>query len=378
MSDNNNNYENIINDIKELSGTISQVSRLQNALSELSKASNLSANELKKITNEAYKLGDSVAKSGSQILELSAMFKRGGYDIADSMQYAKDALMTTNISGNLKDAEQAASCLISIMKDFRNETPAFAEKINDSISAVSNTGIIDFDSLIYGSMQLSATAKQAGMSFEEMLGTIVGAYEILRDMDMSLSGESEIFSRLQGNSANGNSSVYKLQDIYSSSTDGTVNIIDQKSNQLRNVYDILDDLNSVWDTLSTNTQETLAFETSGEEYENVFLALMENWNNVEKAVRAATNSFGSAETQNQKHINSLVGKTETLQSSLEHLSTTIINSDLLKFFIDLGTVGVSALNTLSSHINPLILSFGELTAFFGRGRLKQRFCPTWM
>ena len=173
MSDNNNNYENIINDIKELSGTISQVSRLQNALSELSKASNLSANELKKITNEAYKLGDSVAKSGSQILELSAMFKRGGYDIADSMQYAKDALMTTNISGNLKDAEQAASCLISIMKDFRNETPAFAEKINDSISAVSNTGIIDFDSLIYGSMQLSATAKQAGMSFEEMLGTIV-------------------------------------------------------------------------------------------------------------------------------------------------------------------------------------------------------------
>lgn len=378
MSDNNNNYENIINDIKELSGTISQVSRLQNALSELSKASNLSANELKKITNEAYKLGDSVAKSGSQILELSAMFKRGGYDIADSMQYAKDALMTTNISGNLKDAEQAASCLISIMKDFRNETPAFAEKINDSISAVSNTGIIDFDSLIYGSMQLSATAKQAGMSFEEMLGTIVGAYEILRDMDISLSGESEIFSRLQGNSANGNSSVYKLQDIYSSSTDGTVNIIDQKSNQLRNVYDILDDLNSVWDTLSTNTQETLAFETSGEEYENVFLALMENWNNVEKAVRAATNSFGSAETQNQKHINSLVGKTETLQSSLEHLSTTIINSDLLKFFIDLGTVGVSALNTLSSHINPLILSFGELTAFFGRGRLKQRFCPTWM
>lgn len=378
MSDNNNNYENIINDIKELSGTINQVSRLQNALTELSKASNLSADELKKITDEAYRLGNSVSKSGSQILELSTIFKRTGYNISDSMQYAKDALMATNISGNLKDAEEAASYLISIMKDFQNETPEFAEKINDSISAVSNTGIIDFDSLIYGSMQLSATAKQAGMSFEEMLGTIVGAYEILRDMDMSLSGETEIFSRLQGNSSEGNSSVYKLQDIYSSSTDGAVNIIDQKSNQLRNVYDILDDLNSVWDTLSTNTQETLAFETSGEEYENVFLALMENWNNVEKAVRDATNSFGSAEAQNQKHIDSLVGKTETLQSSLEHLSTTIINSDLLKFFIDLGTIGVSALNTLSSHINPLILSFGGLTAFFGRGRLKQRFCPTWM
>lgn len=380
MSDNNTTIQNVIKDIKELTEVTSKVFKLDNSLTKLSKNSGLTANELKKITNEAYKLGNNVAKSGSQVLELAAMIKSTGYNISDSMQYAEDALMTTNISGNIKDAEQAASNLISIMKDFKNETPEFAGKINDSISAVTNTGIIDFDNLIDGSTKLSAAANQAGMSFEQMLGTLAGAYEILGDMNKTVTGQAEIFSRLQGISTDGieSSSVSRLQEIFSDSTNGAVNIIDQKTNQLRNVYDILDDLNSVWNTLSTNTQEALALEAAGTGYENVFLALMENWKNVEKAVQSATNSIGSAEAQNKKHLESLSGSTEKFQASLERLSTTVVNSELLKFFIDLGTTGLSAINKLSDSINPLLISLGGLTAFFGRGISKQRFCPVWM
>lgn len=380
MSDNNTTIQNVIKDIKELTEVTSKVFKLDNSLTKLSKNSGLTANELKKITNEAYKLGNNVAKSGSQVLELAAMIKSTGYNISDSMQYAEDALMTTNISGNIKDAEQAASNLISIMKDFKNETPEFAGKINDSISAVTNTGIIDFDNLIDGSTKLSAAANQAGMSFEQMLGTLAGAYEILGDMNKTVTGQAEIFSRLQGISTDGieSSSVSRLQEIFSDSTNGAVNIIDQKTNQLRNVYDILDDLNSVWNTLSTNTQEALALEAAGAGYENVFLALMENWKNVEKAVRSATNSIGSAEAQNKKHLESLSGSTEKFQASLERLSTTVVNSELLKFFIDLGTTGLSAINKLSDSINPLLISLGGLTSFFGRGISKQRFCPVWM
>lgn len=376
----NNKIQNIIIDITRLTEVTGKVFELDNSLTKLSKTSGLSANELKKITDEAYKLGNNVAKSGSEVLELAAMIKNAGYNISDSMQYAKNALMTANISENIDDSQQAANNLISIMKNFKNETPEFAEKINDSISAVSRTGIIDFDNLIDGSTQLSAAANQAGMSFEQMLGTLTGAYDILGDMNKTVSGQSEIFSRLQGTSTDNaeTSSAPKLQEIFSDLTNGAVNIIDVKTNQLRNIYDILDDLNSVWNKLSADTQESLALEAAGAEYENVFFALMENWNNVEKAVRSATNSFGSAEEQNQKHLESLSGSTDKFQASLERLSTTVLNSELLKFFIDLGTTGLSAINKLSSSINPLLVSLGGLTAFFGRGKSKQRFCPAWM
>lgn len=332
-----------------------EVIEFNNSLLKLAKISNLSANELKKVTNEAYKLGNSVTKSGSKVIEMITSFKQAGYNISDSMRYAKEALLTTNISATLNDTEQAASTLISIMKDFKNETPDFAKKINDSISAVSGNGIIDYDKLIEGTLQLSATANQAGMSFEQMLGTLTGVYEILGDMDETVSGQTEIFSRLQGTSLDGSniSSIPELQNIFSDSTNGAVNIIDQKTNQLRNVYDILDDLNSVWNTLNKSTQNTLAFEVAGIENENVFLALMQNWNGVEKSVNSATNSFGSAEIANDKYLNSIQGKMEKFQSAFQSLSQHTLDSSILKGILDFGTVTISTIDKISAKIGPL-------------------------
>ena len=45
---------------------------------------------------------------------------------------------------------------------------------------------------------------------------------------------------------------------------------------------------------------------AGKKQVKVLESLLTNWNGVEKAVKAATNSAGSAEKENSKYINSLV------------------------------------------------------------------------
>ena len=38
---------------------------------------------------------------------------------------------------------------------------------------------------------------------------------------------------------------------------------------------------------------------------------------------------------------------------MEHLSSTVVESDLVKFFVDLGTTGVKAIDGLVSALTPL-------------------------
>ena len=85
----------------------------------------------------------------------------------------------------------------------------------------------------------------------------------------------------------------------------------------------------------------------------VFLALMQNWKGVEDAVESAKNSLGSADEENEKYINSIQGKLENLESATQKLSKTLIDSDLVKFFVDLGTTGVKAIDGLVNALTPL-------------------------
>ncbi len=344
-----------------LQSVITNVKKLDASLSELSKISDLSATKLAKITAKAYELGETVGKTGSQVIDVITQFKRAGFDLEKSVNLAKDALKMTNIAEGFDKAGDSAKYLISIMKGYENSSSEFSAKILDSINEVSNTQNIDFNILADGAQKLSSYANQAGLSFDQMLGVLTGGYKVLGDMEDAASGLTTIFSRLQSIPLiNGENveSVAKLQKTFNSATNKAVNIVDLSTGQLRNVYDILNDLNSVWDSLDRNTQESLALSAGGTTQNAFFLGMMGNWDSVEKSVQAATNSMGSADIENQKYLDSIEGRMAQFENAVEQLSATAVNSDVVKFFVELGTVGVNAIDGIVNALTPL----GSLSA----------------
>ena len=51
---------------------------------------------------------------------------------------------------------------------------------------------------------------------------------------------------------------------------------------------------------------------------------------------------------------------------MEHLSSTIVDSDLVKFFVDLGTTGVKAIDGIVNALTPLgtAAAIGGIVASF--------------
>ena len=112
------------------------VIELDNCLLELSKVSDLSATGLKSITKEAYEMGKQVGKTGTDVINAVTNFKRAGFDLKESMSFAKDALVLTNVAEGITDTGEAATALISIMKGYGDTSLEFSQKILDATNEV--------------------------------------------------------------------------------------------------------------------------------------------------------------------------------------------------------------------------------------------------
>ena len=91
---------------------------------------------------------------------------------------------------------------------------------------------------------------------------------------------------------------------------------------------------------------------------------MANWESVEKSIQSATDSMGSAAVENEKYLDSISGKVSQFNSAVEQLSKTVIESDTVKFFVDLGTTGVKSIDSIVNALTPLgtLLTAGGLFA----------------
>ena len=313
----------LVKGIETLSSMKENVVELDGALLELAKSSNYSAAELKAVTEEAFRLGESAGKAGTDVLSYITSASKLGYSMKDSLAMTEEALKMNHISTGIDDAETAMEHLKNILDGFEKDTD-FAPHINDAIKGLSQTEGIDFDTLAEGASKLAKSAGDAGLSFEQMLGLLTGAYSALGDMDLVSNGGLAMFSGLE--------KFYGNAD---------------------NLYNTLEHLNSVWKTLDDSSKDSFAASNVGEGQTEVFAALMNNWADVEQAVYSASNSFGVAETANADHMDSIAGKTAVFQNALQELSSTLLDSGILKFFLDLGTTGVDTLNTLTKQLGSL-------------------------
>ena len=76
---------------------------------------------LDKFTDKAFKAADSVAKTGSEMIDAATEFAKSGYDEDQALQLGQIALMYTNIADEELSAGDAASFIIAQMKAFNIE-----------------------------------------------------------------------------------------------------------------------------------------------------------------------------------------------------------------------------------------------------------------
>ena len=177
---------------------VKSIKELDASLTELSKVSDMSTSQLKNFTDQAYEAGKTIGRTGKEVIDATAEFKRAGYEINEAFELSQQALLLTNIGDGMDDVKESSSSLIAILKGFKMEAQETAHVV-DALNEVSNNYAVDTNNLTEILKRTSGTISQTGTSYEELLGLATGGFESLRNAEMVASGINMISQRLRGN-----------------------------------------------------------------------------------------------------------------------------------------------------------------------------------
>lgn len=319
---------------------VKSVKELDSAMVELKKVSSATSEEYSNFLSSAFDTGRMLGQTGTEVVNATADFARMGFELKQSSELAKEALLMVNVGDGVDSVDQATKAMITALKGFKVEgkdSVEAARHINDAYNEVANNFAIDTSNIAEGVRRSSAIMAASGNDIDQTIGLITGGFEVMQDSSKISSGLNIIAQRLKGINDEGKKSpelVAKLKDEFKD----IANInLEQPNGELKDTYTILEELATVYPDLSDKQRAYLAELTAGKRQAVVLESIMSNWENVAKATDTARSSAGSAMRENEIYMDSIEGKMGVLKATAEEFWTTLINTSAVKGFIDAGS-----------------------------------------
>lgn len=159
-------------------------------------------------------------------------------------------------------------------------------------------------------------------------------------------------------------SISKMQTQILNFTGGKVNIFNDDGT-FKSTYEIMDGISEIYDEI-LEKDETAAAELletiAGKNRANDVASLISNWEQVEKAKQSALDAEGTATEENEKYLENLQGKLDTLNAAWQALSNTFMKEDFLKNLIDTGTNVLVVLDKLVGFLGSIPTIIGGVAA----------------
>lgn len=181
--------------VHAIKSMVNEVKNLDDSLTEFKKVSDLAGDSLDRYVKKAYEAGETVAKTGREMIDAATEFKKSGYTDDQSLELGRIALMYSNIADEEINAGDTASFIIAQLKAFNLEaedatkTLENAQHVIDSVNEVSNNFAVSSADIANNLGTASAVMANAGNSLEELIGLMTAGTEITRNASKVANGK---------------------------------------------------------------------------------------------------------------------------------------------------------------------------------------------
>lgn len=299
----------------------------------------------------------------SDLISQTAEWGKRGYSLDEAETLATNSGIYS-VVGEVDNAT-AVQDLTTVMKSY-NMTVDESINIVDKFNAISNkyavsaSDIGDMLSRSVSSLSVAGnTLDQAiamGTAITEITGDAAEAGNSLKVLSMRLRGAKTELEDA-GESTEGMAvSTSKLREDIKALTNvnGTGGFDIMKDSQnFKSTYEIMKGIANVWNDLTDTSKAAIIEKIAGKQRGNTITALLTNMSQADKIVNDSIGSAGSAMSEYEKYLDSIQGRVQGFQTSIENLSATLINSDLVKFGITSGTQIIDVLDNLISKFGVL-------------------------
>lgn len=298
--------------------------------------------------------GDTAAESAKRIgtsvtdfVSSATTFARLGYSLNESSQLAEFTAMLQNV-GDI-DVSQAQDAITSIVKAFDVDVDQI-ESVMDKLVATGNGFPISVSQIAEGMTNASSALSAAGNNFDQSVALLTAANTAVQNAAKASTGLRTIAARIRKTKtelddlgevmteADYDKLVQQLTDFNVSLTD--------INGEYRSTYDIMQDIAAKWSDMSSMEQAALAEALSGNRQQQIFYSIITNFQEASGAMDAMASSSGTLKEAYGTFMNSTTAHINQFKASFQEFSANLFNSNLLKFFIDIGTAIVNLMNSL--------------------------------
>lgn len=289
---------------------------------------------MKELSANGVDLGATTAEMSSGV----ETWLRQGKSLEQAQALTEETIKFSKVSK--KSAEDSAKYLTALSKAYGIVDDEISQ-ITDKLTAIDSNAAINAGALAEGMSRTAVTAKQAGVSMDELAGMVTTVTEITQQSASSIGNAFKtIFTRMSDIKGG------KLKLIDDNGTEELLSDVEltlknvgidlrATVNEYNSYSDVLSELAAKWDSLTQVQQNALSKAFAGTRQAETFRVLMENYENVSKYAEIAAESAGSSAEKFNSYLDSIEAKTKSLQAAFEGLTLDIVSPESIANVIDM-------------------------------------------
>lgn len=323
---------------------IENVKTLDEALTDLRIVTGNTEKDTEKLLQTYSKMAQTLGATTSNVSSAAIEWQRQGYNDEDTNTLVEDSTVLS-VVGMVESAD-AAQYLTSAIKGYKVEVEE-AISIVDKLTAVDMKAAVSAGGLAEAMARTANSARLAGVDMSSLIGYIAAVGEVTQ-RDMTTVGEAfkTVFARY---------SNVKLGQLTDSETGESLNDFEKSlkavgialrdsEGEFRDFNDVVLEVGEAWSSLSSIEQSAIATTLGGVRQRENILVLFENLDKALEYAGVAAEASGTAMEKFGVYQESLEAKTASATAAFEEFSMTLLDSDLLGWIMDLGTLLFNALS----------------------------------
>ena len=236
------------------------VKEFDDAVTEFKKVSDLSGESLDDYTQKLGELGQTVARTRSEMVSSSTEFVKSGYSEEEAAQLAKISELFRNIADDEISTGDSAGFIISQLKAFGNETETFALHVTDAINNVSNNMAVSSSDISTALSKTSSAMGALGNNFEETIALVTAGTEVMHGQASKVARGLRTIGNNIANAAQGADTL----EISVQGVTKQIDLLDSTTGDMRSTFDIMQDIfTSGWNDMTNAEQQALAISLAG-------------------------------------------------------------------------------------------------------------------
>lgn len=327
----------VIRSIREM---ISASIELNDAFTQLQIVTRNSESTFKNFGDTVAEVAKRTAVSMTDIVSSATTYARLGYDFETATKIAEYTAKLQNV-GDI-GVEDAQNAITAILKAYDDIDADHIEDVMNKLVVTGNNFPISVSQIAEGMNNASSALAAAGNTFEQSVALLTAANTTIQDASKSSTGLRTIAARIRKTDSELESlgesmTTAKYDELVRSLTGLNIALVDVNG-EYRSTYDIMADIASKWESMSTMEQAALADVVAGTRQQSVFFSLIGQFQEASGAMDSMANSANTLDEAYATYLDSTTAHINQFKAASQSLAANIFDSKFLSTMVDIGRV----------------------------------------